>query len=92
MKHFSTGGSYQVGIRCPHVYTYIICAKYLGRYIRFLSTQTKSCIDIRLTKDKPLIPHLMFVDDCTIFWWWQLHKLQEMSNTSWITTIKYPVN
>lgn len=44
----------------------LLCAKYLGRYIHFMAIQKISCIDIRLKKDTPKIPYLMFADDFII--------------------------
>lgn len=48
-------------------YIFIICVEYLGRYIRFLSTQARCGICIKLTRNSPGIPYLIFVDDYIIF-------------------------
>lgn len=43
----------------------IIYAVFLGRYINFMiNTQTSETVTI----DDPVIPYLMFADDCTIFY------------------------
>lgn len=46
---------------------FIVCTKYLDRYIHFVSNQRKSGIDSKLNKDSSNSPYLMFADDCLTF-------------------------
>lgn len=48
-------------------YTFFLHAKYLGRYIHFMSTMKNSGVEIKLTKYSPIISYLMSTDDCLIF-------------------------
>lgn len=47
-------------------YIFIICAKYLGRYIHFTGFHPHSHIDFRLNMECPNIPCLIFTDDYII--------------------------
>lgn len=62
------------------LYIFIICAEYLGHHILFMSTQTRSGISIKLTKDSPNIHFLMFADDC-IYFAMRLKEPQKLSHT-----------
>lgn len=62
--------------------------RYLGLYICFMSTRAKYGICIKLTKDNPNIPYLMFVDDRIIFGS-TIKKAASMSNISWTSTVKF---
>lgn len=47
-------------------YLFIICAKYLGRYIFHKASFPKIGLGIKVTTWGPTIPFLMFADDCII--------------------------
>lgn len=46
---------------------FIICIEYRSRYIHFMSQQKKSGIIIKLNKDCPNIPYVMFANYLLIF-------------------------
>lgn len=48
-------------------YNFMICVEYLGILINYLANQKKFGIGIKIGKDSPSIPYLMFIDDCVIF-------------------------
>lgn len=48
-------------------YIFIIYAEYLGRYIHYRATIPKTHMGIKVAKQGPKIPFLMFADDCIIF-------------------------
>lgn len=48
-------------------YIFIICAGYLGCYLHFMSNIPKSGLGIKVAKEAPKIPYVMFADDCIIF-------------------------
>lgn len=81
--------AYQAG-RSTIFYIFIICAKYLGRYIDFMSTQSKPGIGIRLTRDSQTsltrcLPTIVLILQKT-------KRPQEMSNTPWTATVKFHVS
>lgn len=48
-------------------YIFIICAKYLGRYIYHRASIPKTGMGVKVAKQGPMILFLMFADDCIIF-------------------------
>lgn len=66
----------------PYIFT--IFAKHLGRYIHFMSTQKRSGISTKLSKDNPNITYL-FADDGLILR--QINRLQGILDTYYIITV-----
>lgn len=58
-------GIRQVDLISPYIF--IICAEYLDRYTHFIANIPKSSIVVKIAKNGPVIPYLIFVDDCMIF-------------------------
>lgn len=46
---------------------FIICAKYLGRYLHFMSNILELGIGIQPAKEAPKIPYLMFARFCNLY-------------------------
>lgn len=49
-----------------YIYICIYIVDYLGRYIQFMANVMKPRVSIKIFNNSPVIPYMMFADDCMI--------------------------